>query len=398
MPMSDVGAEDHRRDPGGEAVEAVGEVHPVGRAGDHEVGPDDEQEHPADGAREGEVDVGVADERDERRGGSAELVVAEVQREDREDHADGDLAGQLLLRAQAQAALLGDLDEVVEEADDPQPGHEEEDEQAAHRGQLQGHQVRGRVGDEHRAHDDGAAHRRRAALGVVRRGAVVADELAVAALDEEPDEHRRPEQSRDERDSAGDEDALHAGTSIPTRRSPSQRRPASRLDLSSTTSPAGAATPAASYAASASATRRTRWRARHGWRRRRRRPHRRRRRRAGRCRARRPSRRPARARCATGRPARASRRGPPRSGGARRPVSDRAQRLESGAHRVGVGVVGVVDDGDTVGAFVDLHPPPAGGLGRASAAATRRGPRRTRAPRRRRPARCRRDGPPRAGG
>jgi hypothetical protein len=36
--------------------------------------------------------VGVTDERDERRGGSSELVVAEVQGEDREDDADGDLA------------------------------------------------------------------------------------------------------------------------------------------------------------------------------------------------------------------------------------------------------------------------------------------------------------------
>ena len=48
--------EHHRRDPGGEAVEAV-EVHAVGRAGDHEVGIDDEEDHPDQRAREGEIDV-----------------------------------------------------------------------------------------------------------------------------------------------------------------------------------------------------------------------------------------------------------------------------------------------------------------------------------------------------
>ena len=34
------------------------------------------------------------------------------------------------------------------------------------------------------------------------------------------------------------------------------------------------------------------------------------------------------------------------------------QRLQAGAHRVRVGVVGVVDDGDAVGAGADLHPVP----------------------------------------
>ena len=104
-------------------------------------------------------------------------------------------------------------------------------------GGVEGEQVRGEVGEEHRPEDDGAAHRRGAALGVVRGRPVVADELAVAALDEEPDEHRRAEQGGDERHRGRDEDGLHAGTSRPTSRSPSQRSPESRLDFSSTTSP-----------------------------------------------------------------------------------------------------------------------------------------------------------------
>ena len=67
--------------------------------------------------------------------------------------------------------------------------------------------------------------------------------------------------------------------------------------------------------------------------------------------------------------ARASRRAPPRCG-ARRSAAIARERLERRAHRVGVGVVGVVDDGDAVGALGDLHPPAAGRAGRPSAAAT----------------------------
>ena len=47
---------------------------------------------------------------------------------------------------------------------------------------------------------------------------------------------------------------------------------------------------------------------------------------------------------------------------------DRGQRLDRGGHRRGVGVVGVVDHDQPVGALVQLHPPPRRGLGRATAA------------------------------
>ena len=47
-----------------------------------------------------------------------------------------------------------------------------------------------------------------------------------------------------------------------------------------------------------------------------------------------------------------------------RRVADRAQRLERGVHRVGVGVVGVVDDGDAVRRA--RGPPSASGVGRAA--------------------------------
>ena len=128
-----VGGEDHDRGAGGEAVEPVGEVHAVRGARHDDVGPDDEQDDAAQGPHERQVEGGVAHERHRGRGGGAERAVRELQREDREDHRDEGLPGELLTGAQPEAALLADLDEVVEEADQPQPGHEEEHEQAADR-------------------------------------------------------------------------------------------------------------------------------------------------------------------------------------------------------------------------------------------------------------------------
>ena len=60
-----VGAEHHDRGAGGEAVEAVREVHAVGRCGDDQVGPKHEQDGAEHGAAEGQVQPGnVADQGD----------------------------------------------------------------------------------------------------------------------------------------------------------------------------------------------------------------------------------------------------------------------------------------------------------------------------------------------
>ena len=85
--------------------------------------------------------------------GNCSASTAKIDRDQR-------LAGELLLGAQPEAALLGDLDVVVEEADEPQPGHEEQHEHAAHRQRGEREQVRRDVGREGRADDDGAAHGR----------------------------------------------------------------------------------------------------------------------------------------------------------------------------------------------------------------------------------------------
>src|SRR4051812_25485615 len=108
-----VGAEDHHRRARRQAVEPVGEVHAV--AGRRDDEPD--QQHDRDrGQREALV---VADERDVLGGRGEAVLVLEPggQRKGAEGQRDDGLADHLRLAAQAEAALLDDLDVVVEEAD-----------------------------------------------------------------------------------------------------------------------------------------------------------------------------------------------------------------------------------------------------------------------------------------
>ena len=63
--------------------------------------------------------------------GVRRLALGNCSAEDREDDGDERLARELLAGPQAEAALLGDLDVVVEEPDEAEPGHEEQDEDAA---------------------------------------------------------------------------------------------------------------------------------------------------------------------------------------------------------------------------------------------------------------------------
>ena len=94
---------------------------------------------------------------------------------------DHGLADHLGLAAQAQAALLGDLDEVVEEADQAHADEQEEQQQRrGRRASLWVISLASEVADHRGQDDDDAAHGGRAALGVVGGRAVVADLLAVA--------------------------------------------------------------------------------------------------------------------------------------------------------------------------------------------------------------------------
>ena len=100
-----VGEEDDRAGAGGEAVEAVGEVDPVGGAGDDEEDEDEVEDR-------AEVDAGVADAEVERRL-EADLVAGDPPEAERED----ELEEQLPARREAERAALDDLDEVVGEAE-----------------------------------------------------------------------------------------------------------------------------------------------------------------------------------------------------------------------------------------------------------------------------------------
>ena len=111
---------------------------------------------------------------------------------------------------QPEVALAAQLDEVVEEADDAQRRGEEQHQQRRRRDRLAGQPVRDEVTDPDGDEDRDAAHRRRAALGLVALRPLVADLLAEALPREEPDQVRG-EQDRDrERHARGDEDAPHA--------------------------------------------------------------------------------------------------------------------------------------------------------------------------------------------
>ena len=145
-------------------------------------------------------------------------------------------------------------------------------------------------------------------------------------------------------------------------RSPSNRSPASRLDFTSTTSPGASSASSSASARSASGTSRTRVPVDAGCRA----PRRARPRPAPRPpgRRRRARRRRGATTSAPTSACSASDSSPsssisPSTAQVRRPSPIRASAVERGAHRVGVRVVGVVDDGDAVGPLDDLHPPAA---------------------------------------
>ncbi len=123
---------------------------------------------------------------------------------------DDGLQGELHPGVQAERAGLADLDPVVGEADRAEAGEQPEGQHGAGGRRGPGDQVRDRVGQQHADDDDDAAHGGRATLGVVAGGTVVADELAVALLHEEPDGVAGAEQGAKEADATGEQDASHS--------------------------------------------------------------------------------------------------------------------------------------------------------------------------------------------
>src|SRR5699024_9407706 len=181
-------------------------------------------------------------------GGRQSVLVREQQRHHGEGGRDQELAEELVAGAQPGAVLLGDLEVVVAEPDHAEADGEGGQQQHGDAGRGRLHQVGEEGGSQDGQDDLVPAHRRRAALGGVGGGPVVADELPVAAAFEDLDEQRRAEDRQHEGDRPGDDDRDHcsapvvgassAGSPRCATRGPAiSRSPASREDFSSTASP-----------------------------------------------------------------------------------------------------------------------------------------------------------------
>jgi hypothetical protein len=192
-----VGADHQHGGAGGEPVHAVGQVHPVGGGRDDQEHPDQEQQQRQGGAGE------RADERDAPEG------VGEIPGADGEADRGQCLPAELGGLGEAEAALVADLEVVVDEADQAEGDHGDDHQQAA-RGEADVDQQVGHAVAGHRAEDHHrAAHGRGAALGLVGVGQVDLDELAEVVPTEAPDGQRRADQPNGQGDRRGDQDADH---------------------------------------------------------------------------------------------------------------------------------------------------------------------------------------------
>src|SRR6185312_999127 len=194
----------------------------------------------------------VAHEREAVRARGEAVGVAEAQREDPEDRGGEHLADDLGRLVEAEVAGAAQLDEVVEEADDPQRGREEQHQHRRRADLLAGDHVREQVAQPYRDHDRDPAHGGGAALGLVALRAFRADLLPEALPGEEADEVRREQDGDRQCDARGDEDAPHAA---PSRRAAATRSsPAAREAFTSTTSPGASSAASSAVACAASAT------------------------------------------------------------------------------------------------------------------------------------------------
>ena len=208
-----VGGEHHHRGAAGEAVEAVGEVDRVGRRRDDQVG-EDRRTRPRRGRRRG---------RGRRRSSSRGRRepgrrCSNRSASDGEADRDEQLAGELGLALEPEAALLDDLDVVVEEADHAQAAHQVQHEQARRRS-GRGPGGRSRPGARPRSPISVAAMMTIPPMVGVprlvawRARAVLADLLAVATAAEHPDGDRGADDRDHQRGQRGDEDGPHGPTS-----------------------------------------------------------------------------------------------------------------------------------------------------------------------------------------
>ena len=154
------------------------------------------------------MELGAAEGADE---GDAAEGVGPVPGADPEHDRGQGLAGELGRLGQAEAALVADLEVVVDEADDAEQDHGDDD-QGPGRGERDpaaAEQVDDQVAGDGAEDDHGPAHGRGAALGLVGVGQVDLDELPQPAPAEGPDGQRRPHQPEGQGDGGRDQDPDH---------------------------------------------------------------------------------------------------------------------------------------------------------------------------------------------
>src|SRR5215211_502042 len=225
LARADVGKDVDRRernerdDPrtGGEPVDAVRQVHTVGRAGKHQ-----EDEHVPEPPQIGpDIEHGDIDRR-------LEILVVDGEADPDHHRAEQE---QLPAAGEAERATMRQLDEVVREADRGAGERDAEDRQRRQR-VLAHHEE----ADRGRDHDQHAAQHRRPLLDHVVLRALFPDRLPEFVPAQEPDE-ARPEQDRDDhRDDRGEEDAYHYASTA-TSASASVSSASTRAPLTSTQSP-----------------------------------------------------------------------------------------------------------------------------------------------------------------
>src|SRR6266536_2562883 len=187
-------------------------------------------------------------------GGRQVVSVSKVLHEQREHDTDHHLAGELRTASQAEAALLIDLDEIVDETDEPEPAHQAEHQNPGHRYRRQRDHVPDKVTNERRDYDHRAAHGWRTPLARVSGWSLFPDQLAIAMQAEDPNGQRCADQREHERDRGRDEDGLHRATSSASSAFATRSSPARRDALIRTTSPGASRSAISSAAVSASGT------------------------------------------------------------------------------------------------------------------------------------------------
>src|SRR6185437_15056319 len=159
-----------------------------------------------------------------------------------------------------QVAGTADLDQVVDESDRTERGGQNQHQQPRRGRSVAVERQTGQVGAEVARPDAGQnrdpAHRRRPALGLVTRRAVLADLVTEALPVEQPDQHRGQQNRDRQRDRDGDENVDHRVSPwlSAVSESASAPRPAALEALTSTTSPGCSSARKTARAASASAT------------------------------------------------------------------------------------------------------------------------------------------------